>query len=246
MYKEIILVLFSLLLWSTHSVASSVPKLEEGRIAVVSGAIANGLSDVEDAMAAWSSDGTKKPISLVINSPGGSVVTGFWFLNKMEAVRKKGVKINCFVPDLAASMAFQILVHCDRRVILSKALLLWHPVRTGTDEPITAELAKELRATLLPLDAVIYKELKRMMFPDQRGSYTFYHFRRETLHVGSNLAEDLPSSFQAVDSVDGLYEALNNAQLPRNKKQFSFFGSSGEGIQYIAPEYIRSLVPVWE
>ncbi len=74
------------------------------------------LVDVADK-----SDGS---INMIINSPGGSIIAGNFIINSMEYVKGRGVKINCFVADIAASMAYSILLHCSERTALSHSMLL--------------------------------------------------------------------------------------------------------------------------
>ncbi len=231
------------------SASPAIPDLS--RTAVISGVIEVGsLDEVQDALQKWSADGSGKPISLVVDSPGGSVVAGFWFVNRMEEARGRGVKINCFVPNLAASMAFQILMHCDSRQVLEKSFLLWHPVRVSvggfSGEPMTAASALELFERLHPVDVQIYAEIWRVMHVDRSNSYIRYHFEHETLHSGWTLARSLPSVFQSRSYIPGLLEALRDDKLPRARARVSIFGklgtTTGEDIQYIAPDYIRELL----
>ena len=70
-----------------------------------------------------------KKVVLLINSPGGDVYPGLQFIDAMEAVKTRGVKITCVVSNMAASMAFQILSKCDSRYSLANSLLLWHPMK---------------------------------------------------------------------------------------------------------------------
>jgi ATP-dependent protease ClpP protease subunit len=55
-------------------------------------------------------------LQIILNSPGGSVLTGFQFVVQMKVLQAKGTKITCFVPSIAASMAFHIFLHCDKRM----------------------------------------------------------------------------------------------------------------------------------
>ena len=57
-----------------------------------------------EALSAASSD----PIKFVINSPGGAVLPGLQVISAMRVAKARGVKFECFVPVLAASMAFQL------------------------------------------------------------------------------------------------------------------------------------------
>ncbi len=198
-------------------VAISAPKLDPKRTAVIEGVIRGGnLGDVADALEKWSKDGSKKPASIIIDSPGGAVTTGFLFLNRMRAAQARGLVVNCYVPEVAASMAFQILMHCNSRHVLDRSFLLWHRVRImGGFTPLTAPLLKYLGFQLQKLDTTITKELTSVLGEDMTPAAISYHFENETFHVGVDLAEMAPSAIESYSSIPGLYELLANPDIPR-------------------------------
>lgn len=213
--------------------ATPEPVINKDRVVVINDIISKGnimaLVPKMEAMAKKS----KAPIDLIINSPGGEVITGFAFINAMEALKGRGIQFNCYVPNIAASMAFQILVHCNRRVVLDKAFLLWHGVRVQLGGGLfsggqvmthksSAALAEDLRA----IDAVIIKELKALQLPT---SVVMYHFDQETLHVGENLADLAPRFVKSYSWVPGLLEALNDKNVP---------GANPEGPAMLEPGQI--------
>lgn len=210
--------------------------LDPARTVVISSVIARGnilaLADSMEQMVARS----KEPISIVINSPGGDVITGFAFINYMESLRAKGIRLDCYVPMMAASMAFQIFLHCDERTALSKAFLLWHGVRVqvgggfGNGQVITADSAQKLATDLAALDHVIFGELLHALDMDMKD--IAYHFNAETLHVASNLKELAPKFLDTPDYVPGLLEALTNPKIPHSNDAMDLEFSPGE-ITYI-------------
>lgn len=71
---------------------------------------------------------TDKPIYLLIDSPGGSVIDGARLIAIMQASKNPVFAINVGV---SASMAFMILQHAHKRYALSKSILMAHPASLG-------------------------------------------------------------------------------------------------------------------
>ena len=86
---------------------------------------------------------TTQDIHIVLNSPGGGIYVGLQFINAIEAAKSKGVKVKCYVSGIAASMAFQILTHCNERYALRYSLLLWHPPRVAGFITLTTLIAPQ-------------------------------------------------------------------------------------------------------
>jgi ATP-dependent protease ClpP protease subunit len=147
-------------------------------------------------------------IDLVISSPGGYVDVGFLLLTYIDNLRARGIKFRCFVPDQAASMAFQILLHCDERHVLNFSKLLFHRVRVylGMGAVITGPDARTLANDLFLTDEVIFRELLMYLPADMK--YLRYHFNRETDHTALNLCRTMPDTFKCHDSVPGLLPYL--------------------------------------
>ena len=68
-------------------------------------------------------------IKMFITSPGGSVMHGSALIDFMKASRKKFICIT----DFAASMAFSIFQHCDRRYVLPSGILMQHQSSWGVN-----------------------------------------------------------------------------------------------------------------
>ena len=166
--------------------------------------------------------GKRGSIDLIINSPGGSVSDGFSLLNRMDYARSKGVVINCFVPEIAASMAFQILLHCDNRYALPRAGLLWHRVSirvrgASLNTLVLSDLLKDLGA----VDNLIIQDLVENM-PLSKEKILF-HLDRETLHIAQDLAELAPGFLTGTPTtVDGLLEAMNSDKVVRQSEESDF------------------------
>ncbi len=155
-------------------------------------------------------------IQLVINSPGGDIETGYLFMDMMRAIQARGTHIECFVPRMAASIAYIILMNCDSRYVLNNSRLLWHHSRIPA---ISEELgAIELYTLALELDAIdqkMYKELCEHMEVDMSSDTILYHFNHETLHRGNVLAKLLPHVMSSYSYIPGLLEVLVDPQVPR-------------------------------
>jgi ATP-dependent protease ClpP protease subunit len=215
---------------------ADAPKLDLKRTMVIDGVIMGGnLGKVQDAMDNFAKSADKSPVHLIINSPGGSVTSGFLFLNHVNAMKAQGIELRCYVPDVAASMAFQILLHCDKRFVLTRSFLLWHRVRVSSGglfgSPITAPQAKYLAITLQKLDTFIFREVTEAMSEVSR-SVLRYHFENETLHLGYDVASMAPRAFQSYDYIPGLFDALKNDKLPRTEQLFFFGRANSEEIIY--------------
>lgn len=246
MLKNIFIVLLGLV--SSYSYADV--KVNKERTMIIDGIIAGpGLVKLGAALIDMANTDVTKPIDIVINSPGGSVTSGFLFINQMEAAKGLGATIRCFVPNLAASMAFQILVHCSERYTLDRAFLLYHRVRVvlggglfSTGETVTSPMAKALAVDLGRMDQVIFNEcLAVLNMPYHAVSY---HFEHETFHVGQTMATEAPGFINSLSYVEGLYEALGDKSLPRMEtlrgdKSRSLFNNNE--IVYIMPyNYLMS------
>lgn len=176
-------------------------------------------------------------INIVISSPGGSVVAGFLFLDRMKAVQARGTVVNCYVADVAASMAFQILLQCDRRYATSTSFLLWHRARVslGFGGAMTGPEMASLGRQLKDLDEHIYNDVAASLSEDVPDHYIRFHFEKETLHTGANLGTVAPHFITVEAAIPGVYESLTNEKLVRSAKggMFDMF-AVGELI-YINP-----------
>jgi hypothetical protein len=96
-----------------------------------------------------------------------------------------GIQVNCYVTGIAASMAFLTLTECSKRYMLDTSFLLWHGVRTGTNEPITADLAGKLAEDLKRFDELGIDMLESSL--SLSTEKIMHHFHNETLWSGYSL-----------------------------------------------------------
>lgn len=145
-------------------------------------------------------------IVLMINSPGGYVFAGRLILDAMKMARKRGSRIRCLVPFLAASMAFQIYAMCDERYAMEHALLLWHPPRIS-GQSMTADRLEYAIARLRAIELeFIPALLEKLNIPED---IFFYHYDRETLWSATELKRVLPDFLELVDDVEGMPDKVD-------------------------------------
>jgi ATP-dependent protease ClpP protease subunit len=204
----LVLALFSCYVQAETAVDKSKAFLIEG---VIGGGnlepVVTGISDLV-------ANGGKE-VHLIINSPGGEIVTGFQFLNVMDSYRAQGVKFKCFVTNIAASMAFQILVHCDERYTLNYSFLLWHRASVGVMfARFTAPELLAVASDLQRLDSIIFGELAEHLGMD--SDQVLYHFNAQTMHVGSQLGIMAPGFITVYSYIPGLLETAKSKDIIHN------------------------------
>lgn len=210
---------------------SDVPAINMDRISIISGLIAQGNLDIiGNRMLSLVQKDATKPVQLIINSPGGDVVSGRMFISYMERVKSQGVDIECFVPQAAASMAFSLLTHCTRRYALSHSFLLWHRVRAIYVGTITAPAAAEMAADLAKLDEEVIQELTTTLQVEE--SAIMFHLEHETLHLATDLELMDPDFISVYPVIPGLLEALGDPKILRNPQPKNIFGQSKQ-VHYI-------------
>ena len=137
----------------------------------------------------------KSPISIIINSPGGSVLAGLQLVEAIHVAQNRGVSINCAVTTLAASMAYVILSECDKRYAFNNSLLLFHPARAFL---LMAQLkagdAKYMGEELAAIDASITRDLHASMgiLTEVDRAWFQYHYDHETLWTAGRLVPLVP------------------------------------------------------
>lgn len=231
MIRTLLLLISLLAITPDVRAGSHEPVIRKDRALVLDGVIQQGnIMPLATKMLLMADQG-KLLVDLIINSPGGSVTTGFLFINAMEEAKARGLHIRCFVPEVAASMAFGILIHCDERHALSKSFLLWHRARVSLGgfgaPPMTAPQLLVLGRDLASLDRVIFEECLDALGMTEK--LVRYHFEAETLHVGSILGQLAPSFIRIHDRVQGLYEAMMDNLVPHTLKSQNPFGEFQAG-----------------
>ena len=212
------------------SLATSAPaetfQLNSKRLIEVIDVVDGNIIDQAQQLHALAEE-SSEPIDLLINSPGGAVIAGYMFVDAMDAVRSQGVKIRCAVGVLAASMAFNMLAHCDERVALRHAALLFHPPRIMARGPMTVP---DLERAALDLRRIIKFSTGELIKMVGMSQVSFYkHFNEETLWTAESLAAASGKKWlRVVDDIKGSKKVFTH-ERPR----MSLFFRSGSNFEII-------------
>ena len=79
----------------------------------------------------WFREDPSKPITIIFNSPGGSVIDGLAVYDFITELRNQGATIETVTLGMAASMAGVLLQAGDNRVMGRNSVLLIHEVSSG-------------------------------------------------------------------------------------------------------------------
>ena len=115
-----------------------------------------------------------------------SIFSGLLFINSMLSAQSEGVKIRCYVPGMAASMAFQIFAFCDERYVLEYSMLLWHPPRISGFMTLTPKKLKDMSDRMETLEKELVDPLRKKLFMIPNKIFLF-HYHNETFHLGTEL-----------------------------------------------------------
>jgi ATP-dependent Clp endopeptidase proteolytic subunit ClpP len=97
-------------------------------------------------MQSWSRQYPGKPMTLVIDSPGGSVLDGLHLFDFLLSLRAQGHHITTLARGMAASMGGVILQAGDLRVVSPSCYVLIHEISSGTGGK-TSEIEDDLKFT---------------------------------------------------------------------------------------------------
>jgi ATP-dependent protease ClpP protease subunit len=178
-------------------------ELSPEKTIVIGGVISNRMfTPTVEAMEKIASK--HKEIDIILSSPGGDVITGSLLIDRMEQLKLRGINIRCVVRDVAASMAFQILLHCNERYATPHSFLLWHPVRVFMQSVMTADMAQVLAIQLASADEVALHDIQAYLPMNEAD--LLWHFKNETLHQAYNLLMTAPGFFKEVtNNITNLY-----------------------------------------
>jgi ATP-dependent protease ClpP protease subunit len=128
------------------------------------------------------SENNQKPIYVTIDSYGGSVLGGVEFIQAMDRVRSRGVRVKCVVTGASMSMATHILAACSNRYALPTSLIMWHPMAINVafarlTEVNTEQMNEQLRLLSRYLDvrlrdSLAISEAKYRKF--EKGEYIMF------------------------------------------------------------------------
>lgn len=193
------------------------------------------LQPVRDAFAQMAIE-SSDPITVVISSPGGEVISGMSFVGDMRLAKSRGITLNCYVLDMAASMAFQMLTECTNRYALKSSYLLWHGVRVGgIESAVTAETAQALADDLGRMDVEVLDQLDHSL---HIGSDAVrFHFHRETLWSGRALEKEDPRFISSYAAFPQLMKELPKAVSMKQPNLLDMLFGGEVTYQYIWDKY---------
>lgn len=213
------ILLTTLFLLFLSTTAANASELDGSRTVHIDGFISHStLEPVTERLGALLADKSDDDVNIIINSPGGEVTSGFQLINRMTSLQGRGITINCWVKDLAASMAFQILTVCDNRYALHTSFLLWHGVRTSTMEPITVGVATAMLEDLRRFDDMVLQQLDATLGMSKGDVRR--HFVSETLWFGKQLHAAAPRFITTADSYPEIDAVLLDKKVVRSAKGF--------------------------
>ena len=148
------------------------------------------------------SETSGQDIFLVINSSGGQVYYGETFISAMHLAQKRGIKINCFVPRKAYSMAMYIYGECDRRYALKGSDFMWHSVRIAELHNVDVEDAADILDSIKEDNERLTKRLLKKM--KMKKGLFFKHFKKEDFLDSKRLLKESPGFLTIVDDMRGV------------------------------------------
>lgn len=195
---------------------------------------------------------SKKPIYLYLDSPGGSVVAGLFLIHEIEKAKAQGVKFVCVVDKMAASMAFQFLLHCDMRYAHKTSSMLWHPVRINVRQAsITPDVAKQLFLDLRYTENAMLPKLISTLGLSKEVFY--YHYNAETLHFGEQLGRIAPKFLKLINGISNYNEVLDAIEEKKKNTKVNIFEIlfgkvtnnysvlSDYVVDYTYPEFVKTI-----
>lgn len=196
------LLLLSFLLNSSILLAGKSITVNSERLIKVIGPVGRPILEQADKVRALTEE-NKKDIFVLLNSPGGSVFTGNMFIEAIKGAQAAGIKVKCISAVFAASMAFNIMLQCDERYVLEETGLLFHPVRIGQAQNITAKDALEMAKHMQEIDNRLLTALYKKLAPMTKEEID-KHYYAETFWRAADLALATKGFFTIVTQVVGI------------------------------------------
>lgn len=115
-----------------HRVLNERASSDEANVYFFHGPVnAMSSADCLESLGMWSRKKPASPITLVFNSPGGSVFEGLALYDFIKDLRSRGHHVTTKSVGMAASMGGVLLQAGDERVMGSNAFMLIHEVSAG-------------------------------------------------------------------------------------------------------------------
>ena len=143
-----------------------------------------------------------KEIAIIIDSPGGDVITGIYFMNAMKLAQGKGVKFKCIVTGEAASIAFHILALCDERYALPYSFLMFHRMSVIIQDRLMGVDLQRILVMMNSLEKTLDRQLRETLGVSKEQYIK--HRNSETLFIGQDFEAFAPGFLQVVDQIEGV------------------------------------------
>ena len=145
---------------------------------------------------------SRAPITILIDSPGGSVIAGMRFIQAMEVAKVRRVKLNCVVTGHAMSMGIHILAGCTNRYVFNHSLLMTHPasylVFGSVNEEAARVMADQLKFLTEFLDAKLFNTVGV-----SRRTYDYW-YKNELILSGAFVAKKAPKYVTVIHNLRGV------------------------------------------
>jgi len=130
--------------------------LSEQRRFSLAGEIGRSVHSTTDNMLAYMTAKNKKPITVLMNTPGGSVIEGLGIYDSIKHHEKK-VPINIVVQGACMSMGVIVLQAATKRFATPNSQFLLHEVSYGSHNSISGQEDEFIQASKLQakLDKII-------------------------------------------------------------------------------------------
>lgn len=106
--------------------------------------IESAVHDLMHRMAIWSNNHPGEPITLTINTQGGTVVDGFALFDFLQQLKAKGHRVTTVGLGLVASMGAILVQAGDERVMSKRTWMMLHEVQ-GVIEGATSEMKNAMK-----------------------------------------------------------------------------------------------------
>ena len=115
--------LYTLILIFTYTITANIITMDNDNMITIRGTINSMTSN--KFILDTSDKNNNKELFIYINSPGGSVMEGFYMVEHIKFLQEQNITISC-IADFAASMAFVLLQFCNNRYAFSSSILMQH------------------------------------------------------------------------------------------------------------------------
>lgn len=209
------------------------PALDASRTVVIDTVILPGslVGIGRHLLAAYYTDPTK-PVDIILDTPGGSVMEGLDFIAVMKEIKSQGGIVRCTVANNAHSMGFTILTECSERYALTTAFVMWHFPRSGVGQPLAADEFLKIGKSLKVMELELLNKLQKVIpLPAAVVKQRYYD---EEFQSADTLDKETKGAFftGVFEGIPGLLLIKAHAQTPRmeHPRSMGLFGELFPGL----------------